>query len=89
MYTIPELLASLPTIQYDDTIFFKDENYDKWSVVVEENWDEDNDESFPWATVQHWDKCYHYAQNVGQSIPEAIINCLVELELIPAGEVVS
>lgn len=86
MYTIPELLIILTTIQYNDRIFFKDENYNQWYVQVEENWDDDDEKYFPWARIQHWDNCYLYAQASGESIPEAIMYCLHELDLIPAGE---
>lgn len=87
IYTIPELLNNLTRIQYDQRIFFSDANWQQWYVEVEENWDEDSDEYFFSAKVQHWDNCYIYAQNVGETISEAIMNCLAELQLIAADEV--
>jgi hypothetical protein len=84
MYTIHDLIAQLPEIEYDQRIFFSDANYHQWYVEVQENWDEEDDRYFPSATIQLWDSCYVCAQNVGETISEAIFSCLAELGLIAA-----
>lgn len=82
LLTISQLLLQLQEIQYDSRTYFLDENYNEWYVQVEESCFDDDEESFPSATVQRVENCYLYADSTGYSIPEVIAQCLYELDLI-------
>ncbi|MGI2907657.1 hypothetical protein [Tolypothrix sp. VBCCA 56010] len=82
MYTIPELLNIIPSIEYDQRIFFTDPNYQEWYLELEESCDEETDEYFPNATIQHWENCYRFSNSVAATATEAIVQCLYDLDLI-------
>lgn len=82
MYTIPELLNNLTRIQYDQRIFIIDSNYQQWYIEVEESYDEETEECFPNARVQNWDKCYLFSDSTGETVAQAVSQCLYDVGLI-------
>ena len=43
MYTILELLSLIPSIEYDQRIFFTDPNYQQWYLELEESYEQVRD----------------------------------------------
>lgn len=82
MYSISELLTNIPSIEYDQRIFFTDPNYQQWYLELEENYDEETGEYYPSATVQNWENCYRFSNSASATATEAIVQCLYDLDLI-------
>jgi hypothetical protein len=80
--TFPEFLTQLPQITGEERVFFTDDNCSYCFVDVQDEWDDVDEKEYFCCTVQYAEYTYRYATSVGYTIPEAIAQCLYDLDLI-------
>jgi hypothetical protein len=91
---ISELVDYLENLQYDEVVYFKDDNLNQFWLYVEENWisaddsipedqlTEEDMEFFSHAKIQSEDYAYRLASEIGDTVQEAATLALYALELI-------
>lgn len=91
---VSEVVEYLGNLEYDETIHFRDNNFNDYRLCVEESWisiddsipedeiTEEDMEFFPVGKVQCENYNYHYAHEIGDTIPEAAARALYTLQLI-------
>lgn len=92
---ISELVNYLAYLQHDEVVYFRDDNHNKFWLLVEESWislddsipedelTEEDMEFYSAAKIQSEDYCYYLAEAVvGNTVQEAAANALYQLELI-------
>jgi hypothetical protein len=91
---ISELCDYLGCIQYDEVVYFQDDNFNQFWLCVEENWislddsipedelTEEDMESYSCAKVQSENYSYHLAEATGNTIQEAAARALYEFSMI-------
>jgi hypothetical protein len=91
---ISEVVEYLENLEYDETIHFRDNNFNDYWLFVEESWisiddsipeeeiTEEDMEFYPVVKIQCENYNYHNAKEVGDTIPEAAARALHTLNLI-------